>query len=71
MRTADVPPGSTRRGQVTAVVVAPRDLERLLAATGTFPEALRQFRATTDTAALSGDEFNGLREAAPGRPVDL
>lgn len=65
------PTGITRRGEVTAVVVAPRDFQRLVAGTGTFTAALRQFRASTDTAVLLSDELDGLRETTAGRPVDL
>ncbi|CAN5306265.1 hypothetical protein BH20ACT9_BH20ACT9_16930 [soil metagenome] len=61
----------TRHGEVTAVVVAPRDFERLRIEAGAFAEALRRFRATTDVADLPGDELEGLRDPAPGRPVTL
>lgn len=61
----------SRRGEVTAVVVAPRDFERLQIADEGFAEALRHFRATTDVADLLDDELEELRDPAPGRPVTL
>jgi len=66
-----LPTRITRRGQVIAVVVAPRDFERLQAETSSFTEALRRFRASTDTAGLLGEELDSLRDATPGRPVEL
>lgn len=61
----------TRRGEVTAVVIAPRDFARLQARGRGFAEALRHFHATTDAADLLDDELDGLRDADPGRPVAL
>lgn len=61
----------TRRGEVAAVVVAPRDFERLRTGVGTFAEALRRFRASTEPEDLLDGELDGLRDPAPGRPIDL
>ncbi len=61
----------TRHGEVTAVVVAPRDFDRLQADSATFTDALRRFRANTDTALLLDDELDGLRDHGPGRSVEL
>ncbi|MBA3373683.1 MAG: type II toxin-antitoxin system Phd/YefM family antitoxin [Euzebyaceae bacterium] len=61
----------TRHGEVAAVVVAPRDFERLKVDAGTFAEALRRFRATTDATDLLIDELEGLRDPAAGRPITL
>jgi hypothetical protein len=39
--------------------------------TATFTEALRHFRATTDTALLLDGELDGLRDHGLRRPVEL
>ncbi len=59
-----LPTRITRHGRVVAVVVAP-------ASSGCFTQALRRFRASTDTAGLLSEELDSLRDATQGRPVEL
>ena len=59
-----LPTRITRHGRVVAVVVAPTS-------SGCFTQALRRFRASTDTAGLLSEELDSLRDATPGRPVEL
>jgi prevent-host-death family protein len=61
----------TRHGEVSAVVIAPRDFERLQTVADGFGAALRRFRAEADASDLLDDELEGLRDPAPGRRVEL
>lgn len=61
----------SRRGQIAAVVIGPRDFERLERDLGGFADAVRRFRASVDANELLDDDLEGLRDRTPARPVRL
>jgi len=61
----------TRRGRPVAVLISVAEYRRLKAPAESrrFGSALDAWRCRCGENALHGDEFDGLRDAAPGRPA--
>ena len=68
---AGTPVEITRRGRAVAVLLSAEVYERLTIRPGSLWQGIRELRATY-AADLSGDDpFAGVRDASPGRDVEL
>ena len=63
----------TRRGKAVAVLISEREYSRLQAPPGAWFDRIMALRESGQIGAGDwvGDEFEGLRDRSPGRPIDL